>query len=85
MVDASGPSRSTYSAWTCSQRSTAGPRRLLALHLVAEDVQAGVPPGRVPGRLAQLVEGVDEREHGAGPVALSFQLEWAPGQSRARR
>src|SRR4051794_9378404 len=56
-------------------------RRVLAEQLVRQPVEALVPTGGVAGGLAQLVEGVQQRELRA--VAVGLQLE-AKGVRRPR-
>src|ERR1700704_4950374 len=46
-----------------------------AVQVVGEGVEAGVPAGGVAGGLADLVEGVDEREQAAVAVGAELEVE----------
>jgi tetratricopeptide (TPR) repeat protein len=52
-----------------------GEREPAGIEVVGEPVQAFVPARRVPGRLAEFVEGIQQRERAAARAARQFQAD----------
>jgi len=52
-----------------------GEREPAGIEVVGEPVEAFVPAGRVPGRLAKFVEGIQQRERAPARAARQFQAD----------